>query len=126
MAKKTNVEVKEQTNTCNDVNCPFHGTLSTRGRVFNGTVIKKFHKRVVIQFERTIYIQKFERYAKTTTKLHARLPDCLANEINLGDYIEITECRKLSKIVSFVVTKRLKTKAEMENQKSNKTGENKQ
>jgi small subunit ribosomal protein S17 len=117
--KTQKIEMKEQT-TCNDVNCPFHGTLSTRGRAFQGVVIKKFHKRVVIELERTIYIQKFERYAKSKTKLHARLPDCLASEVNIGDYIEINECRKLSKIVSFVVTKRLKTKAEMENQKSNK------
>jgi len=128
MAKTAKTEkVKEQkieTNlACNDINCPFHGTLSTRGRVFDGVVIKKFHKRVVIQFERTIYIQKFERYAKTRTRLHARLPDCLANEINIGDYIEISECRKLSKIVSFVVIKRLKTKAEMENQKNKQLGE---
>ena len=121
MAKTTKIEqVKEQTTTCNDVNCPFHGTLSTRGRVFKGVVIRKFHKRVVIEFERTVYVQKFERYAKSKTKLHARLSDCLASEVNIGDYIEITECRKLSKIVSFVVTKRLKTKAEMENQKSSK------
>jgi len=128
MAKTAKTEkVKEQkieTNlACNDINCPFHGTLSTRGRVFDWVVIKKFHKRVVIQFERTIYIQKFERYAKTRTRLHARLPDCLANEINIGDYIEISECRKLSKIVSFVVIKRLKTKAEMENQKNKQLGE---
>ncbi|PJE58385.1 MAG: 30S ribosomal protein S17, partial [Candidatus Portnoybacteria bacterium CG10_big_fil_rev_8_21_14_0_10_36_7] len=44
-----------------------------------------------------------ERYAKRKTKLHARLPDCMSNEINIGDYIEIKECRPISKIIHFVV-----------------------
>lgn len=97
---------------CADEKCPFHGTLSVRGRVFRGNVIKKFPKRVVIEFERTVYIQKYERYAKSKTKLHAHVPDCLANQINIGDYIEIQECRPLSKIITFVVTKKIKDKAE--------------
>ncbi len=78
-------------------------TLGTRGRTFKGTVIKKFPKRVVIEFERTIYIKKYERYSKRKTKLHARLPEEMTKEINLGDYIEIRECRPLSKIIHFIV-----------------------
>ena len=31
---------------------------------FEGTIIKKFQKRVVIQFERTIYVKKYERYSE--------------------------------------------------------------
>ena len=88
---------------CNDFACPKHGQISLRGRSFRGTVIKKFPKRVVIEFERTIYIKKYERYAKRKTKLHARLPDCIAKEINIGDYVEIMECRPISKIIHFVV-----------------------
>ena len=77
--------------------------VTTRGRSFKGTVIKKFPKRVVIEFERTIYIKKYERYAMRKTKLHARLPDEMFKEINIGDYIEIRECRPLSKIIHFIV-----------------------
>ena len=77
--------------------------IGTRGRIFKGTVIKKFPKRVVIEFERTIYIKKYERYSKRKTKLHARLPDEMIKEINIGDYIEIRECRPLSKIIHFIV-----------------------
>ena len=94
--EKTNIE-------CNDKLCPVHGNLSLRGRSFRGKVIRKFPKRVVIEFERTLFIQKYERYSKRKTKLHARLPDCMANEINLGDYIEIKECRPISKIIHFIV-----------------------
>ncbi len=101
----TNKEIVEaiSKNPCSDVKCPFHGELRARGRTFEGTVIKKFPKRVVIMFERTLYVRKYERYQKTRTKIHARLPDCIANQINIGDLISVTECRPLSKIIHFVV-----------------------
>ena len=96
---------------CNDVNCPFHGNLSVRGKAFNGKVIKKFHKRIVIEFERTFYVRKYERYAKLKTKIHARLPTCMDKDINIGDYVRIEECRPLSKLIHFVVTDKIKEAA---------------
>lgn len=93
---------------CNDRNCPFHGNLKTRGRIFKGEVIKKFHKRVVIESERTVYIRKYERYATFRTRIHARLPECMEEQINIGDYITIRECRPLSKLVHFVVLRKLR------------------
>lgn len=95
-------ETKEAV-ACDDKFCPIHGQISIRGRSFKGKVIRKFPKRVCIEFERTIYIKKYERYARRKTKLHARLPDCMAKNINLGDYIEIRECRPISKIIHFIV-----------------------
>ena len=89
----------------------FAENISLRGRSFKGTVIKKFPKRVVIEFERTIYVKKYERYSKRKTKLHARLPESMSNDIQIGDYIEIKECRPISKIVHFIVVgKSTKTK----------------
>jgi small subunit ribosomal protein S17 len=82
--------------------------VGTRGRVFEGKVIRKFNKRVTIIFERMVYIKKYERYAKSRTKLHARLPEEFEKEINLGDLIQIRECRPLSKIVHFIVIKKIK------------------
>lgn len=100
-------EKKSEKIVCNDRFCPRHGTISLRGRSFKGKVITKFPKRVCIEFERTTYVQKYERYSKRKTKLHARLPDCMANEINIGDYIEIMECRPISKIIHFVVKNKI-------------------
>ena len=88
---------------CNDFVCPKHGQISLRGRSFKGTVIRKFPKRIVIEFERTIYIKKYERYAKRKTKLHARLPDCMSGDFDIGDYVEIKECRPISRIIHFIV-----------------------
>ena len=106
--KKTQkTEMKKTENSkCSDKLCPFHGSspLKLRGRTFQGVVINKLHGRVTIRFERMNYIQKYERYEKRNTKLHARLPECL-NEIEIGDYIQIEETRPVSKIIHFVVTK---------------------
>ena len=97
---------------CNDVRCPTHGNLKVRGRIFEGRVTKKFPTRITIEFERMIYIKKYERYSKFKTKIHARLPKCIENEINIGDLIRIQECRPLSKIIHFVVIKKLKNAGE--------------
>lgn len=107
---KQKEEPKTAGATCHDIDCPSHGSLKTRGRVFEGRVIRKFHKRVAIEFERMIYIKKYERYAKSRTKIHARLPLCMEDQIEKGDMIRVKECRPLSKIIHFVVVKKLEDK----------------
>ncbi len=94
---------------CDGRDCPFHGELRARGKTFEGVVVKKLPKRLTIEFERMIYIRKYERYAKSKTKIHARLPQCLENEINVGDTILVRECRPLSKIIHFVAVKKIKS-----------------
>ena len=106
-AKKTKVTTKKEKINCTDKFCPKHGHTSLRGRTFKGKVISKHPTRVAIEFERTLFIKKYERYAKKKTKLHARLPDCMAHEIQIGDYIEIKECRPISKIIHFIVTRKI-------------------
>ncbi|MFA6023213.1 MAG: 30S ribosomal protein S17 [Candidatus Pacearchaeota archaeon] len=81
---------------------------SLRGRKFEGYVIKKFPNRITIKFERVNFIKKFERYSKSYSKMHARLPENLREEINIGDYVQIMECRPLSKIIHFVVIKKIR------------------
>ncbi len=93
---------------CNDKKCNTHGNLKTRGRVFEGNVIRKFPKRVTIEFERMVYVRKYERYARKKTKIHARLPACMEESINVGDLIKIQECRPLSKILHFTVIGKVK------------------
>jgi small subunit ribosomal protein S17 len=109
-ASKPLKKVSKTSENCHDVDCPSHGSLKTRGRVFEGKVIRKFHKRVTIEFERMIYIKKYERYAKSRTKVHARLPICMEEGINIGDLIKVKECRPLSKIIHFVVINKIEEK----------------
>jgi small subunit ribosomal protein S17 len=95
---------------CKDKKCPFHGNVKIRGRKFKGVVIRKniVQKKIVIQFERFIYLPKYERYLKRFTRLHAHLPDCLADKININDVVEIGETRPLSKMLHHVVIRKIK------------------
>lgn len=107
-----NREEKIVETSCNDKKCHIHGNLKIRGRTFEGKVIKKFQKRIVIEFERMIYIRKYERYAKAKTKIHARLPACMEEQINIGDLIRVKECRPLSKLIHFIVIEKIKDRKE--------------
>jgi len=114
--KKAETKMKKERivgTICSDKDCPTHGNLKIRGRTFQGIVVKKFDKRVAIEFERTIFIKKYERYAKSKTKIHARLPKCIDDKIQIGDLIKVQECRPLSKIIHFVVVEKIKNKEEI-------------
>jgi len=95
--------MKEKQNKCNDERCPVHGSLSVRGRHFKGIVKKIIGRRAVIEFERSIFFKKYERYAKEKTRLHAYIPPCISDKVKVGEMTEIGECRPISKIMKFVV-----------------------
>ena len=102
MRTNIGVEVATPTQQCEDRNCPFHGRLSVRGQVIDGTVVSdKTARTVVVQREYLKYVPKHERYEKRKSKLHAHNPDCIAAKT--GDHVSIAECRPLSKTKSFVV-----------------------
>lgn len=98
---------------CQDETCPKHGGLKTRGNIFQGEITRIFPRRLVIEFERMIYSRKYERYFKSRTRIHARLPFCMRGELEVGDQIKIRECRPLSKRIHFVVIEKLKKKSEI-------------
>ena len=111
--KTTTVKKQEETSsTCNDKICPIHGEqkLKLRGRIFKGKVVKKLSDRLVIEFERIIKVPKYERYEKRKTKIHARLPKCMAEGINVGDLVEVGETRPISKMIHAVVIKKVTKK----------------
>lgn len=100
------VDVKLPEKSCTDQKCPFHGSLSVRGKIFTGSVISdRMAKTVSVGWERRVYIPKYERYAKKRSKVKAHSPDCLG--IKKGDKVKIMQCRPLSKTKHFVVIERL-------------------
>jgi small subunit ribosomal protein S17 len=102
--------------SCADRLCPKHGDkkLKLRGRTFEGTVIRKFSGRVTIQFDRMLKLPKYERYEKRRTKIHARLPDCMKDEVSVGDLVQIAETRPISKMIHFIVSKIIKVREKKE------------
>ncbi|MDD4353317.1 MAG: 30S ribosomal protein S17 [Candidatus Nanoarchaeia archaeon] len=90
---------------CKDRNCPFHGDLRLRGRMFKGIVKSaKMEKGVVIEFDKLYKIAKYERFANKKTKLTAHNPDCI--KAKEGDLVTVMETRPISKTKSFVVIKK--------------------
>jgi small subunit ribosomal protein S17 len=92
--------------SCDDRNCPFHGALPVRGRIFEGTVVTaKMDKSVIVEREYLEFSTKFVRYERRRSHIPSHSPPCL--EIKEGDRVKIAECRPLSKTVSFVVVEKL-------------------
>lgn len=86
----------------NDKKNPFNGTLSIRGKLFEGIVVSlKAKNTVVIEKESPIYFTKFKRYARGKSSIHAHVPSNL--EVQEGDKVLAAECRPIAKSVSFVV-----------------------
>ena len=110
--KKTTKKKTEKVIECKDRLCPIHGDkkLKMRGRTFEGTVTKKLPGRVTIGFERMLKLPKYERYEKRRTKIHARLPDCMKDDVKVGDLILIAETRPISKMIHFVVSRVVRAK----------------
>ena len=100
--KDIGLSVKPPESECDDPHCPFHGHLSVRGQLLDGTVVSsKMDKTVVVQREYLKRNIKFDRYEKRRSKIHAHNPPCInAKE---GDKVTIAECRPLSKTKNFVI-----------------------
>ncbi len=100
------IDVKPPEKECNDINCPFHGSLPVRGQMIAGKVISvKMERSIIIQRETKEYIKKYERYRTKFKKYHAHLPDCI--DVKPGDVVRIGECRKLAKTINFVVIEKV-------------------
>lgn len=96
------LEVKSPNKTCEDPNCPFHGSLKVRGKILSGRVVSvSSSKLAVILRESYRYNGKYMRYLKHRGKLHAHLPPCV--DLAVGDIATVAECRPVAKTVSFVV-----------------------
>ncbi|MCD6576348.1 MAG: 30S ribosomal protein S17 [Nanoarchaeota archaeon] len=94
--------IESPSDVCEDINCPFHGKISVRGRIFRGVVESiKPSKTAIIKWERRVYFPKYERFEKRFTKVNAHRPSCL--HIKEGDFVIIGECRPISKTKKFVI-----------------------
>ena len=100
--KNIGIQVEKPTQSCDDPNCPFHGELGTRGKIFNGVVIKDaMQKTVVVEWQRKKLLPKYERYIQMRTRIKAHNPPCI--NAQKGDLVKIMETRPLSKEKNFVV-----------------------
>ena len=89
---------------CTDKRCPVHGEISVRGNIFTGAVISaKPGKTVIVERPIVKFVPKYERYAKSKSRIYAHNPECINAREN--DIVKVGETRRLSKTKSFVVIK---------------------
>ncbi len=100
--------IKKPDKQCDDPKCPFHGSLSIRGRILEGTVISaKMNKTVIVQRDYLKYVPKYKRYERRRSHIPAHNPPCVDAADN--SRVKIAECRPVSKTVSFVVVEKVET-----------------
>jgi len=101
-ARDIGLDVRAPKARCDDRHCPFHGRLSLRGQVLEGTVVSTAMQRTAV-IERTLlhFVPKFERYEKRRRRYLAHAPPCL--NVPVGHQVRIAETRPLSKTVSFCI-----------------------
>lgn len=101
---KIGLKIAEPKNSCDDINCPFHGNLRVHGQTFTG-IVKKMSgtKTIQLEFKRLYPLTKFERFEKRRTRLQVHNPPCINAKI--GDKVTVIACRPLSKTKNFVIIK---------------------
>ena len=100
------MKVNPPSDVCDDKHCPFHGNLPIRGRSFTGMVVSsKIPKMATVEWERRIFVDKYERYQKKRTKLVVHNPPCI--NAKLGDIVKIMETRPISKMKRFVILEKV-------------------
>ncbi|MEM2203976.1 MAG: 30S ribosomal protein S17 [Sulfolobales archaeon] len=88
--------------SCTDDKCPWHGSVSVRGLILEGVVVKsRMTRTVTVEREYLKYSSKFKRYERRRSRIHAHNPPCIGAKP--GDVVLIGETRPLAKSVSFVV-----------------------
>lgn len=124
MKKNIGIKAKEPKDKCEDVNCPFHGSLKVKQVTAVGTVISsKMQKTVTIEIPRTHFIPKFERYEKRRTKIKAHNPHCL--NVKEGDIVKVALCKPLAKNKNYVVIEKNNHKDIAEKEEKYQAVENK-
>jgi small subunit ribosomal protein S17 len=102
LVRNIGISVTPPRKSCEDKLCPFHGVLSVRGKMYNGTIISRKAKNMaVVAREYPHPVPKYKRYERSKSKLHAYIPGCV--DVEEGTDVKIAECRPLSKTVSFVI-----------------------
>jgi small subunit ribosomal protein S17 len=65
-------------------------------------------KTVIVKRDYLSYVPKFKRYERRRSRIPSHNPPCI--DAKEGDRVIISECRPLSKTVSFVVVEKVESK----------------
>lgn len=89
---------------CNDAKCPIHGSVKTHGYSIEGIVVSdKLGRTVIVEHAYTTFLKKYQRSLRKNSRIPAHNPACI--NARLGDKVQISGTRRLSKTKAYVVTK---------------------
>ncbi len=81
---------KAKAEDCLDESCPFHGNTKIRGKITQGIVVSKKSKNtIIIRRDYVQFVRKYQRYERRNTRLACHLPECLVQEIEIGDLVKV-------------------------------------
>lgn len=101
-ARDIGIDVEPPEGSCDDPNCPFHGTLPVRGTILEGKVVSTAAaKSAVVEREYLHRVPKYERYEKRNSRYTVHCPPCM--DPQPGDEATIMECRPLSKTKKYAI-----------------------
>ena len=67
---------------CTDKKCPFHGEIAVKKEFFTGKIVKRDTNRsATIEWFRSVYIPKYERYEVRRSKMRVHNPPCVDAQI---------------------------------------------
>lgn len=94
--------VKAPEKNCMDKKCPFHGEINVKGEFLKGKVVKKdINRSATVEWFRTQYIPKYERYQIRRSRLRTHNPACINAAI--GQSVLLAKTRPLSKTKNHVI-----------------------
>ncbi|HLC88575.1 MAG TPA: 30S ribosomal protein S17 [Candidatus Nanoarchaeia archaeon] len=94
---------------CTDKKCPFHGEITVKKEFFTGKIVKKdVSHSATLEWFRSTYIHKYERYEIKRSRIRVHNPPCLNAQV--GQTVLVAKTRPLSKTKGHVILKIVKNK----------------
>lgn len=91
---------------CTDGKCPFHGKLSVTKELFRGKIVRKdLNRTATIEWHKSHYLPKYERYEIRRHRLRVHNPGCL--DAAVGEEVLAAKTRPLSKTKHHVIIQKI-------------------
>ena len=102
--KQNVLGVEAPKETCTNRKCPFHGEIAVKKEFFTGKIVKKdVSHSATLEWFRSTYIHKYERYEIKRSRIRVHNPPCI--NANVGQTVLVAKTRPLSKMKCHVVLK---------------------
>lgn len=94
--------VKAPKENCTDKKCPFHGEILVKKELLKGKMVKKdINHSATIEWFRSFYVPKYERYEIRRSRMRVHNPPCI--DAKIGQEVLVARTRPLSKVKNHVI-----------------------